>query len=116
MAPPSRPSSTHTSVTPHVFGDGARSGRLAHAGIYRFLPDLTTESLEFSLVCSRYLGEGRSSVAGAIVNALLLGLLVLGVAVSILAPLTALGVMFWHWQKELKESMRLRQARTTQIR
>lgn len=55
-------------------------------------------------------------MAGAIVNALLLGLLVLGVAVSILAPLTALGVMFWHWQKELKESMRLRQARTTQIR
>lgn len=55
-------------------------------------------------------------MAGTVVNGLLLGLLVLGAAVCILAPLTALGVMFWHWQKELKESIRLRQARTTQIR
>jgi hypothetical protein len=46
----------------------------------------------------------------------LLGLMILAVAACILAPLTALGVMFWHWQKELKESNRLRQARTTQIR
>jgi len=55
-------------------------------------------------------------VAHTVVNGLLLGLLVLAAGVCILAPLTALGVMFWHWQKELKQSMRLRQARTTQIR
>jgi hypothetical protein len=42
--------------------------------------------------------------------------MIAAVSACILAPLTALSVMFWHWQKELKESMRLRQARTTQIR
>ncbi len=55
-------------------------------------------------------------MAGTVVNAILLGLLVLAGAACIFAPLTALGVMFWHWQKELKESIRMRQARTTQIR
>lgn len=55
-------------------------------------------------------------MAGTVVNSILLGLLVLGAAICILAPLTALGVMFWHWQKELKQSIRMRQARTTQIR
>jgi hypothetical protein len=56
------------------------------------------------------------AVAGTMLNGLLLGLIILAAVVCILAPLTALGVMFWHWQKELKQSMRLRQARTTQIR
>lgn len=55
-------------------------------------------------------------VAGTVLNGLLLVLMIGAVSICILAPLTALGVMFWHWQKELKESMRLRQARTTQIR
>jgi hypothetical protein len=58
----------------------------------------------------------EAPVAGTLLNGVLLGLMILAVAACILAPLTALGVMFWHWQKELKESNRLRQARTTQIR
>lgn len=55
-------------------------------------------------------------MAGMLLNGVLLALIVLAVVVLIAAPLTALGVMFWHWQKELKQSIRLRQARTTQIR
>lgn len=53
-------------------------------------------------------------MTGTVVNALLLLLLVLGAILLIFGPLTALGVMFWHWHKELRESVRLRQARTTQ--
>jgi hypothetical protein len=55
-------------------------------------------------------------MTGTLVNGALLGLLVLGAVVCILAPLTALGFMFWKWQKELSEAARLRQARTTQVR
>jgi hypothetical protein len=49
-------------------------------------------------------------------NILLLILLVLAAILCIFGPVTALGVMFWHWHKELKETSRLREARTTQIR
>ena len=49
-------------------------------------------------------------------NILLLILLVLAAILCIFGPVTALGVMFWHWHKELKEPSRLREARTTQIR
>ncbi|MGH9562650.1 MAG: hypothetical protein ACRD3S_14455 [Terracidiphilus sp.] len=55
-------------------------------------------------------------MAGTVLNGILLGLMILAAGACIFGPLTALSVMFWHWQKELKESMRLRQARTTQIR
>lgn len=55
-------------------------------------------------------------MTGTVVNGALLGLLILSALVCILAPLTALGIMFWKWQKELSEAARLRQARTTQIR
>ena len=55
-------------------------------------------------------------MAGTLLNAVLLAFTVLGTVILIAAPLTALGVMFWHWQGELKQSTRLRQARTTQIR
>jgi hypothetical protein len=55
-------------------------------------------------------------MAGTVVNLLLLGLLFLGVAVCILAPLGALGIMFWHWHKELSQIARLRQARSTQAK
>jgi heme exporter protein D len=55
-------------------------------------------------------------VAGTLLNGALLALTILAVAVLIAAPLTTLGIMFWHWQKELSRSMRLRQARTTQVR
>jgi hypothetical protein len=50
------------------------------------------------------------------VNILLLILLVLAAILCVFGPVTALGVMFWHWHKELKETARLRVARTTQIR
>lgn len=55
-------------------------------------------------------------MAGTVLSSVLLGLMIVAAAVLILGPLSALGFMFWHWQKELKESMRLRQARTTQVR
>lgn len=55
-------------------------------------------------------------MTGSVVSGVLLVLTIAAISACILAPLTVLGVMFWHWQKELKESMRLRQARTTQIR
>jgi hypothetical protein len=49
-------------------------------------------------------------------NILLLIVLALAGVLCIFGPLTALGVMFWHWHKELKETSRLRVARTTQIK
>jgi hypothetical protein len=55
-------------------------------------------------------------VASTLLNDALLALTIFAFAMLIAAPLTTLGVMFWHWQKELSRSMRLRQARTTQVR
>lgn len=55
-------------------------------------------------------------MTGTVMNVLLLCLLVLGSILLIFGPLTALVVMFWHWRKELRQSVRLREARTTQIR
>jgi hypothetical protein len=55
-------------------------------------------------------------MTGTVVNILLLLVLALGVVLLFFGPLTALGVMFWHWHRELRESIRLRQARSTQIR
>lgn len=55
-------------------------------------------------------------MAGTVLNAILLGLLILAAILCIFAPLTALGIMFWHWHMELKETLRLRQARSTQVR
>jgi len=55
-------------------------------------------------------------MAGTVVNLLLLGLLFLAAVVCIVAPLGALGVMFWHWHKELDQIGRLKQARSTQVR
>ena len=55
-------------------------------------------------------------MTGSVVNGALLGLLILAALVCILAPLAALGIMFWKWQKELRETSRQRQARTTQVR
>ena len=60
--------------------------------------------------------HSEAHVADTLLNGVLLALTVLGFAVLIAAPLTTLGVMFWHWQKELSRSVRLRQARTTQFR
>ncbi len=55
-------------------------------------------------------------MAGTLLNGMALALTILAFITLIAAPLIALGVMFWHWQKELKQSIRLRQARTTQVR
>ena len=55
-------------------------------------------------------------MAGTVVNLLFLGFLFVAVAMFVIAPLGALGVMFWHWHKELNQMIRLRQVRSTQIR
>ena len=55
-------------------------------------------------------------MAGTMINFLLLSLLILAAILCVFGPLTALGVMFWHWHKELKESARLRVARSTQFK
>ena len=55
-------------------------------------------------------------MAGTVVNLLLLGLLVSAAVLCVLVPIGALGVMFWHWRKELNQIIRLRQARSTQVR
>lgn len=55
-------------------------------------------------------------MTGTVANFLLLILIVLGAVLLTLGPLTALVVMFWHWHRELRESVRLRQARSTQTR
>lgn len=60
--------------------------------------------------------HAEADMAGALLNDVLAAVTVLAFAVLIAAPLTTLGVMFWHWQKELSRSVRLRQARTTQVR
>ncbi|MGA3294551.1 MAG: hypothetical protein ABSE45_11285 [Candidatus Acidiferrales bacterium] len=55
-------------------------------------------------------------MAGPAVNLLFLMLVVSGVTLGIIAPLTFLIMIFWKWRKELAQSGRLRQAKTTQIR
>jgi len=55
-------------------------------------------------------------MAGTLVNLLFLGFLFLAAVVCVVAPLGALCVMFWHWQKELDQMIRLKQARSTQVR
>jgi hypothetical protein len=55
-------------------------------------------------------------MAGDVVNILLLGVLALASIVCIFGPLAVLGLMFWKWNKELRETSRLRLARSTQVR
>lgn len=55
-------------------------------------------------------------MAASLLNLVLLLLLILVSVVCVLAPVGALSVMFWKWHKELAESIRLRQARSTQVR
>jgi hypothetical protein len=47
---------------------------------------------------------------------LLLSVIALGVIFCVFGPLAALGIMFWNWHKELRQSSRLRLARTRQTR
>jgi hypothetical protein len=58
----------------------------------------------------------EDEMTGTVSNLLLLGLLFLAVVILVIAPVGALGVMFWNWRKELTEINRLRQVRSTQIR
>jgi hypothetical protein len=53
---------------------------------------------------------------GALLNLFLLFIVILGSALCVFGPVAVLGVMFWKWHKELAESFRLRQARSTQVR
>jgi hypothetical protein len=55
-------------------------------------------------------------MAGDVVNILLLGVLALASIVCIFGPLAVLSLMFWKWHKELRETSRLRLARSTQVR
>jgi hypothetical protein len=55
-------------------------------------------------------------MAGSALNIFLLCLLILAAILCIFGPLTALGVMFWHWHRELRETARRRVARTTQTK
>jgi hypothetical protein len=52
----------------------------------------------------------------ALLNLFLLIVVILGSVLCVFAPVTVLSVMFWKWHKELAESLRLRQARSTQVR
>jgi hypothetical protein len=55
-------------------------------------------------------------MAGTLLNLLLLGFLLLMAFLCVAAPLAALSFMFWQWHKELAESIRLKQVRSTQVR
>jgi hypothetical protein len=53
---------------------------------------------------------------GSLLNLFLLLIVILGSALCVFGPVAVLVVMFWKWHKELAESIRLRQARSTQVR
>jgi len=55
-------------------------------------------------------------MAGTLLNLVLLGFLFLVSFLCVVAPLAALAFMFWQWHKELAESLRLKQVRSTQVR
>jgi hypothetical protein len=54
-------------------------------------------------------------MASTVTMFVLLSLIALGAMFCVFGPLAALGVMFWNWHKELRESARLRIARSTQV-
>jgi hypothetical protein len=54
-------------------------------------------------------------MVGAVINLLLLGLLFTTSILCVVLPLGALGIMFWHWHRELGEMARLRHPRSTQV-
>ena len=53
---------------------------------------------------------------GALLHLFLLLIVILGSVLCVFGPVTVLGVMFWKWHKELAGSLRLQQARSTQVR
>lgn len=56
------------------------------------------------------------SMAGTVLNLLVLGFLFLAVFLCVLAPLGALGIMFWNWQRELSQIALLKRSRSTQVK
>jgi hypothetical protein len=60
--------------------------------------------------------EWESQMSATLTMLLLLSAIALGAIFCVFGPLAALGVMFWNWHKELRQSSRLRLARTTQVR
>ena len=54
-------------------------------------------------------------MTGTVLNLFVLALFLLAVVVLIGIPLLAMGFFFWNWKKELAESIRTRQARTTYV-
>jgi uncharacterized metal-binding protein len=72
------------------------------------------DKMDVCLEAAKALWE--SFMAGTVLNLLFLGFLILAATVCIVAPLGALCVMFWHWHKELEQIIRLKQARSTQVR
>ena len=53
---------------------------------------------------------------GTLLNFFLLLIVVLASVLCVFGPVAVLGVMFWKWNKDLAESVRLRQASSTQVR
>jgi hypothetical protein len=58
----------------------------------------------------------REPMTPEVVNILLFGVIVLASIVCIFGPIAVLGVMFWKWHTELRQTSRLRLARSTQVK
>jgi hypothetical protein len=55
-------------------------------------------------------------MTGDVVHVLLFGVIMLASIVCIFGPIAVLGVMFWKWHTELRQTSRLRLARSTQVK
>jgi hypothetical protein len=91
------------------------AGRVLRPVAFAFLLD-AGEARTPELGGSRSSLVAGCSIMGALLNLFLLIVVVLGFVACVFAPVAVLGVMFWKWHKELAESLRLRQARSTQVR
>jgi hypothetical protein len=93
-------------------GDSRRSRcklfKLRHFGDFRHAPQFRPTASVPS--------EWESQMSATLTMFLLLSVIALGAIFCVFGPLAALGVMFWNWHKELRQSSRLRLARTTQVR
>jgi hypothetical protein len=54
-------------------------------------------------------------MTGTVLNLFLLSLFIVAVLILIVAPLLVMTIVFWYWKKELAESIRTRQPRTTYV-
>jgi hypothetical protein len=55
-------------------------------------------------------------MTGEVVHVFLFAVIVLASMVCIFGPIAVLGVMFWKWHTELRQTSRLRLARSTQVK